>query len=136
MIQLTNTDAQNLTANQPIIFDKVSMKTGCGECYNSQVPTSVKLCGHGGVYEIHFSGNVAAPTPGTPVSLSLAIGGTPIPESQMVFTPAAATDIENVSTSILLKNCCCDLDRISVINSGGNPLTVGANANLYIVRKS
>lgn len=135
MIELTNTQAQALTTGQALAFDRVLLHTGCGECFNEQVNKSVKLCGKG-VYELHFNGNITSDAAATPIQLALAIGGSPLPETAMNAVPTAAGDLVNVSTSTLLRNCCCDLDRVSVVNSGTNPLTVAPNSNFYIVRKS
>lgn len=138
MIELSNTQAQALTTDasgNTLSFDRIILHTGCGECFNEQVNTSVKLCGKG-VYELHFNGNITGATAGAPIQLSLAIGGSVLTETAMNAVPAAANDLVNVSTSTLLKNCCCDLDRVSVVNSGANPLTVAPNSNFYIVRKS
>lgn len=135
MIELSNTVAQTLLPGQSLSFDKVVMKTGCGECFNSQVPTSVKLCGKG-VYNLEFSGNVTASAAATPVILALTVGGTEIPQTRMNASPATAGTLVNVSAGTLFSNCCCDLDRISVTNVGTNPLVVAPNANLRVVRKS
>lgn len=136
MIEVSNLATQTLQPGQSITFDKVLLRTTCGsECYNPQVPTSIKL-GAKGIYELHFNGNITSDTAGTAVQLAMTIGGTPLVETAMNATIATANALANVSTSTLLRNCCCDLDRVSVTNVGTTPVTVAQNANFYIVRKS
>lgn len=135
MIKLSNSAAQTILPGQAVTFDKKTLHTGRGECFNPQLPTSAKLCFEG-VYEIHFNGNITANAAATPIQLSLAIGGSPLVDTKMSVTPAAAGTLVNVSASTILKNCCCDLSRISVINSGTNPLVLAPDSNFYIVRKS
>lgn len=139
MIQVSNITEQVLQPAQALTFDKTrpSLKAGCGECFNSQIPTSVKLTGGcGSIYRLSFSGNITAAAAATPVQLAIAIAGQVLPETVMNATPTAAGDLVNVHTDTLLRLSCGDMDRISVVNSGTNPVTVAANANLNIVRKS
>lgn len=135
MILLSNTTAQTLAPGQALTLSKLfKSRNGC-ECFNSQFPTSVKLCSPGD-YEIHFSGNVSGLTAASPVQLSLAIGGQPLIETEMDSVPAAVGDLNNVATTTFLRNRCCDLDRISVVNTGANSITVAANSSLAIHRLS
>lgn len=138
MIQVSTITAQTLQPGQALSFDNTNfLHTGCGECFNRQLPTSVKLKGGcGSVYDIEFSGNVTSSAAATPVQLSIAIGGQALVDTRMDATPTAAGDAVNVSSGTLLRVCCCDIDRISVINSGTNPIVVNPNANLRIVRRS
>lgn len=136
MIEVSNTTTQTLQPGQSISFDKILLRTTCGsECRNRQVPSSIKLCAKG-IYELHFNGNVTSDTAGAATQLAMAIGGAPLVETAMNATITAANDILNVSTSTLLRNCCCDLDRVSVTNIGTVPVTVVQNSNFYVIRKS
>ncbi len=136
MIEVSNLAAQTLTVGQAVTFDKVIHHTGSCECWNAQLPTSVKLrAGKGSIFEVQFTGNVTANAAATPVQLSLAIGGSPLVETRMNATPAAAGDLWNVSTgTYIFMGCCEDLDRISVINDGVNPVVLANNSNLRIRR--
>lgn len=137
MIELINTATQTLQPGQAIRFDKVLLRSGCSECYNQQLPTSVKLKGGcGSIYELHFNGNVTSTTTGDVLQLAIAVATSPLVETAMNATPAAAGTLVNVSTSTLLRLCCSDLDRVSVINVGTNPITIAQNSNFHIVRKS
>lgn len=137
MIELTNTASQVLQPGQAVTFDEVLLRTGCSECYNRQLPTSVRLKGNcGATYEIHFNGNITSNTAGDVIQLALAINGQPLNETGMNALPAAAGDLVNVSTSTLFRLSCADLNRVSVVNSGTTPLTIAQNSNFYIIRKS
>lgn len=135
MIELVNLTAQTLQPGQTLTFDKCpKLHTGCGECFNRQIPNSVKLCGKG-VYKLEFSGNVTSTAAGN-VQLAIAISGTPLSETAMNAQIAAAGNLTNVGTGTYFKNCCCDFDRVTVMNTGTTPVTVAPNANLRIARRS
>lgn len=135
MLELTNTAAQTIAPGAAVTFNKVLLHTGCGECFDCRVPTSVKLTGRNGVYRIEFSGNIASGTAGTPAQLAIALGPTALPETVMLVTTSAANSFNNVATSTLVKNNCCDFDRITVVNTGTVPVLLSANMNLNIERK-
>lgn len=141
MIELSNSTAQTLQPGQALTFDTIPLlKTGCNECYNPMLPTSVKLktTGCNPIYSVTFHGNITANAATTPVQLSIAIANTALAGTLMNATPAAAGDAVNVSASKYIPVGCsdCDLDRVSVINSGTNPVVVNPGSLLQICRKS
>lgn len=136
MIELTNLTTQTIPVGGAITFDKVVRHTGCGECFNSLVPTSVKLRASCGTYDIEFSANVTNEAAGLPVQLAIAAGGTQIPTTARNAVPAAAGDLWGISMGTYYANCCGDLSRISVINTGPNPVVVAPNSSLRIARRS
>ena len=88
-------------------------------------------------YFVDFSANIAVPTGGTAgeISLAIAISGEPVLSSQMISTPAAVAQFNNVSTGIyvdVLKGCCLN---IAVENTSGVAIDV-ANANLVVTREA
>lgn len=131
MIELTNTAAQTIPVGGSVTFDRVLLNSGNRECWNRMVPTSVKLRGKG-IFDIEFHGNVTSDTAGAAVQLSVAVGGSPLVQTTMNATISAANDIENVSAGTYLRNCCCDLDRLSVINTGTVPVTLNANSSFRV----
>lgn len=140
MLELTNTAAQTIAPGAAVTFNKVLLHTGCGECFDCRVPTSVKLTGRNGVYRVEFSGNIASGTAGTPAQLAIALSASSpalnaLPETVMLVTTSAANSFNNVATSTLVKNNCCDFDRITVVNTGTTPVLLSANFNLNIERK-
>lgn len=130
MIALSNTQEQALAVGQSLIFDRVVVKSGCGECHRANT-ASVKLT-HPGTYIVSFTGNIASETAATEVQIQLELGGDPIPESLMISTSVAGGELNNVATMVPIKNCCCDYDRITVTNVGAGPVTIGANSCLMV----
>lgn len=134
MISLSNTTDQTVAVGQSITFDTVLLKSKNGaECHRKN-SSSVKLCARPATYEVHFAANVTGTAAGTPVQLSIAIGGETINESTMIYTPAAANAVDNISTDIPISNCCCDYDRVTVTNTGTVPVIVSANPVLFVHR--
>ena len=134
MIELSNTTAQTLTTGQAITFDKVLLKTGCAECHRTNT-SSVKLCAKG-TYVISFSGNIGAEAATTPVQLAIQLGGDTIVGSTMISETAASGDLNAVAKTVPVRNSCCDYDRVTVVNTGTNSVSVGANSILFIRRVS
>lgn len=86
-------------------------------------------------YFVDFSANIAVPTGGTAeaISLAIAISGEPVLSSQMISTPAAADQFNNVSAGIYIdvpSGCCVN---IAVENTSTQAIDV-ANANLVVNR--
>lgn len=133
MISLSNTTAQTLEPGQSITFNTVLLHSGCAECHRPNT-SSVKLRAKG-IYDIHFSANIAATTVGT-AQLSIQIGGDTLNESTMIATTATANSLNNVATAIPVKNCCDDFDRVTVTNTGSTAVLVGENPVLFISRRS
>lgn len=134
MIQLSNTLAQTLSPGQSIIFDDVLLHSGNGECHRKNT-SSVKLrCN--GIYEVEFHGNVTGATDADPVNLGITLGATVLPETRMIYTPAAANAVGNVGTATEIRNCCGDYDRVQITNIGTNPITVSPNTSLIIKRRN
>lgn len=136
MIVLSNLAQVVIEPGAAVPFNRLVQKSGCGECWNRQLPNSVKMKAHGGIYELEFTGNVASATAGVPLQLSIAVGGQPLIETTMISTPSAADTFNNVHASTRFSGCCCDLDRVTVINSGTNPVTLAANSALVVQRNA
>lgn len=132
MLELSNLTAQRLEPGQAITFDKVLLQCGCGECFNQQLPKTAKLCMTGRTYRLSFHGNITSETAGAQLQLAMAIGGQPLVETAMNSTPSAANALNNVSAGTFYKNTCCDTDRISVVNTGANPITIAPNSSFQI----
>lgn len=135
MIVLSNLSAQVIQPGQSVTFDKVVLHTGKGECFNSQLPKSVKLRMQG-IYSLGFSGNVASATAGAAMQLAIAVGNQPLVETAMNSTPSTANVLNNISTETRFQNCCCDMDRLSVINTGTVPVTLAPNSAFVIERRA
>lgn len=134
MIQLSNTTEQVLQPGQAIAFDDVILHSGCGECHRNGT-SSIKMRANG-VYSADFHGNVTASAAG-PIQLSLALtGDTYLPETKMDATIAAEGNLYNVGTDTLIKNCCGDYDRVSVVNTGTTACTIAPNCSFKVTRMS
>lgn len=134
MIILSNTTAQVVQPGQAITFDTVVLHTGTGECHRPGT-SSVKMKANG-IYEVFFGGNIGATTATTDVQLNIQIGGETLPETNMISTTAAAGDLNNVSAKTAIKNCCCDYDRLTVVNTGTVAVNIGAGSSFFIKRVS
>lgn len=132
MIVLSNTAAQTITPGQSIIFDEVLLHTGSAECHRRNT-ASVNMKSQG-IYAVSFSGNIGGVAAGA-TQLSINAGGSPLPETTMISTTAAAGDLNNVSTETRVSNqCCCDYSNLAVTNTGTTDITVGANSAFVVNR--
>ena len=132
MMRLTNTAEQTVTTGNSVLFNNVS-KTGCSECHRLGTG-SVKMCRRSN-YDIYFKANVTGATAGTAVTLALALNGEVVPNTAMVYTPATANAVGEVSISYPMYNGCCDYDRVSVVNTGTEDVIISANP-LFVVRRT
>lgn len=139
MIQLSNSTAQTLAPGQALAFDTIITRScRCrSECFTPQLPTYVKLTGGcNSVYDVEFSGNIAAADTAGQLQLSIALQSQAIPVTQMNSYPTATGQSNNVSNGTYVVLSCSDLDRVSIINTGSTSITVAANANLRVRRES
>lgn len=88
-------------------------------------------------YFVDFSGNISIPTGGTvgAISLAIAISGEPVLSSQMISTPAAVDQYNNVSSGVYIDvpaGCCVN---IAVKNTSTQAINV-ANANIIVTREA
>lgn len=88
-------------------------------------------------YFVEFSANISVPTGGTAgaISLAIAISGEPVLSSQMISTPAAVEQFNNVSAGIYVdvpSGCCVN---IAVENTSNQAIDV-ANANIIVTREA
>ena len=132
MIELLNTTQQTIAVGGSMVFDKKVIQTGCCECHRTNTP-AVKMRQRG-YYEVAFNGNIGGATAGTAVQIALQLGGATLQETTMISVPAAANDLNNVSASTFLSNCCDDYNRITVVNTGTVPVIIGANASIKLKR--
>lgn len=131
MIALSNPEAQVVPVGSAVQLPLTVAKQGCCRECARPISGSVKLARKGN-FHVHFHANISAAAATTASSLSLALGGEVIPYSEMVATSVAANDVNSVSITIPIHNCCCDFDRLTVINTGAQAVTVEANPLLYI----
>jgi hypothetical protein len=102
----------------------------CGQCFAT--------------YQVTFNGNVAIPEGGTvtPIAIALAVSGEPRLTSRAIFTPQAAEEWGNLTSTAIIKvprGCCFSLSVDSVPASTDPTVTPAPviemqNANLVINR--
>lgn len=134
MIVLSNTTDQVVQVGQAITFNTVVLHTGNGECHRPGT-SSVKMRANG-IYEVTFSGNVGSTVAGTTAMLAIQVGGETLAETSMWSETTNDNELNNVSTTTAVKNCCCDYDRLTVVNVGANPVNIGSNPTFFIKRIS
>lgn len=134
MISVTNLTEQTLQPGQSITFDNVvSESNSCAERFRKG---STAIQTSNGVFRADFNGNVGGTTAAAPVQLSVEIDGAPLIGSNMISTPAAVGDLNNVSSS---GNYFFNAPRfggsnVTVTNTGVNPIVVAAGSKLSVMR--
>lgn len=140
MAEYTAVSSQNVAANGNVVFTNTAVK-GSNCIQHREGSGIVTLRGLTNQcrarYFVDFSANIAVPTGGTAgaISLAIAISGEPVLSSQVISTPAAVAQFNNVSTGIYVdvpKGCCVN---IAVENTSGVAIDV-ANANLVVTREA
>lgn len=136
MIELSTTTVQTIQPGGSVTFERVRYQSrrSC-ECFNDQLPNSVKLCSSG-VYLLLFSGVVTPTEADTQLQMSLAVGGTPLPNTNMDVKPVAVGDLWSINAHTLYANRCCDADRVTVVNTGAVPLAISPGATLTAIRQA
>ena len=95
-------------------------------------------------YQVTFNGNIAIPEGGTvtPIAVALTVNGEPRLTSRAIFTPAAAEDFGNVTSTAIIKvpkGCCFSLS-VENVPATTDPTVTPApiiemqNANLTVSR--
>lgn len=130
MVVFSNTTAQTLQSGQALTFDRLVTHSGCGECARAGGPVGLKFNGN---YRLTFHGNVTGATAAEPVELTISVGGAPLAETEMIYTPAAADAVGNVGAETYLRTCGSG-NNVTVVNTGTNPITVSPNSALTVIR--
>lgn len=134
MVVLSNTTEQTLQPGQSIVFDKlITSDNSCGECARSGGPIGLR---GGGIYEVSFGANVTGATAAEPVELSITMGGAALPETEAIYTPAAANAVGNIGKTTYVKTCCGLNNQVSVTNTGLNPIIVSPNAVIAVNKEN
>jgi hypothetical protein len=86
-------------------------------------------------YLVDFGANIAIPEGGTvgPISLAIYLGGATVPTTQMIVTPGAVNEFENVSDATIVpvwRGCC---ESLTVRNTSDQAILV-QNANIIFTR--
>lgn len=143
---------QEVPLNAPIIFT-ASIPCNRGWVYHEDetgifILRGIVNCPNAcfATYRVTYNGNIAIPEGGdvTPIALAITVNGEPRPTSRAIFTPAAAEDYGNVTSTAIIKvpkGCCFSLS-VENIPATTDPTVTPApvidvqNSNLVIDRIS
>ena len=148
--EFLNNPVQEVALNGPVLFNS-SIPCTRGYVYHEDetgnfilkgaVNNSTACFAH---YQVTFNGNVAIPEGGTvtPIAVALTVNGEPRLTSRAIFTPAAAEDYGNVTSTAIIKvpRCCCFSLSVDAVPATTDPTVTPApvinvqNANLTIAR--
>lgn len=95
-------------------------------------------------YQVTFNGNIALPAGGTvgPIAIAISVNGEPRLTSRAIYTPAAAEEYGNVTSTAIVtvpRGCCFSLS-VRAVPASADPAATPApviemqNANLVITR--
>lgn len=139
---------QNINLNSPAIFT-ASIPCTRGYVYHEDETGIFILRGITcnqcfATYQVTFNGNIAIPEGGTagPIAIAITVNGEPRLTSRGIYTPAAAEDYGNVTSTAIIKvpkGCCFSLSVESVPATDDSTVTPAPviemqNANLVINR--
>ena len=138
-MEITANAIQTVNSHQDVLFSDIVSGCSTGCMYHRKGSGLVSLKGttqqKRARFRVSFNGNVAVPATETvgPISLAIAVDGEAISFGTMIATPAAVSEYQNVSATIMVdvpRNCC---ETISVKNIDNEPISI-QNANLVIER--
>lgn len=150
MAEYLANEAQEVALYSPVIF-RASIPCNRGYIYHEDETGIFILrgivanpCACFAQYQVTFNGNIAIPEGGavTPIAVAITINGEPRLTSRAIFTPAAAEDYGNVTSTAIIKvprGCCFSL-AVEAIPATTDPAVTPApaidvqNANLVITR--
>ena len=139
---------QEVSLNAPIIFS-ASIPCTRGYVYHEDETGIFILRGitNGqcfATYQVTFNGNIALPEGATvtPIAVAITVNGEPRPTSRAIFTPAAAEEYGNVTSTAIIKvpKCCCFSLSVESVPATTDPTVTPApiidvqNANFVISR--
>ena len=143
-------EVQEVALYSPILF-RASIPCNRGYVYHEDdtgnfilrgiVPNQCNCYAH---YQVTFNGNIALPEGAdvVPIAIALTVNGEPRLTSRAIFTPAAAEEYGNVTSTAIIKvpkGCCFSLG-VEVVPATTDPTVTLApivdvqNANLTIAR--
>lgn len=139
---------QDIALNAPAIFT-ASIPCNRGYIYHTDETGVFILRGITSgqcfaTYQVVFNGNIAIPEGGTvtPIAMAITVNGEPRVTSRAIFTPAAAEDFGNITSTAIIKvpRGCCFSVSVENVPATTDPTVTPApvielqNANLVINR--
>lgn len=135
MILLSNDATQTLAVGDSATFS-VLRQTGSCKNPSSEIFTNGAIyLRAGGLYEIGFQANVTGGTAAAPVELTIRLSGNDLPETEMIYTPATANAVGNISATTFVGTVFpSGTFNVTVVNTGVNPIIISPNPLLYARR--
>ena len=130
MIVLSNNTAQTLKPGESLIFDNTVIQSGCAE-YHSDNSSSVLML-KPGMYEIHFTGNVAGIEDDSTLRLAVRVGSSTLSETTMM-TARPKEQYSNVAAATIVR-CGTKGTDIGVTNIGAAPIVIAPHSSIFIKR--
>ena len=86
---------------------------------------------------VSYSGNIKIPTGGTveAISLAIAVDGEPLQSTKMIVTPAAAQNLQNISSQAYIDVPCGCCSTVALQNTSTQSIEV-QNSNLIVTRQA
>lgn len=147
MAEYLYNEVQSVALNNPLLFDN---SIPCGKSYIFHENQTGIFILRGitnqcfATYQVTFNGNIAIPEGGTvtPIAVAITVQGEPRLTSRAIFTPAAAEDYGNVTSTAIIKvpRGCCFSVAVESVPATTDPTVTPApvidvqNANLVINR--
>lgn len=131
MIVLSNTTAQTLKPGESLIFDNTVIQSGCAE-YHSDRSSSVLIL-KTGMYEIHFTGNVAGIEDESTLRLGIRVGSNTLSETTMMKTVCHKEHYSNVAAATIVR-CETKGKAIGVTNIGAVPIVIAPHSSIFVKR--
>ena len=131
MIVLSNTTAQTLKPGESLIFDNTVIQSGCAE-YHSDHSSSVLIL-KPGMYEIHFTGNVAGIEDESTLRLGIRADSNTLSETTMMKTVCHKEHYSNVAAATIVR-CETKGKAIGVTNIGAVPIVIAPHSSIFVKR--
>lgn len=131
MIVLCNTTAQTLKPGESLIFDNTVIQSGCAE-YHSDHSSSVLML-KPGMYEIHFTGNVAGIEDDSTTKVAVRVGPNTLSETTMMKTVRFKEHYSNVAAATIVRCGAKGMD-IGVANIGAAPVVIAPQSSIFVKR--
>lgn len=131
MIVLSNTTAQTLKPGESLIFDNTVIQSGCAE-YHSDRSSSVLIL-KPGMYEIHFTGNVAGIEDESTLRLGIRVDSNTMSETTMMKTVCHKEHYSNVAAATIVR-CETKGKAIGVTNIGAVPIVIAPHSSVFVKR--
>lgn len=137
-MEITANALQTVNAGSNVVFTNTAVSGNCSIMHR-EGSGLISLRGitnqRRARFRISFGANIAVPTGGTAgaISLAISVNGEPVSTNQMISTPAAVAEFNNISRALYLDvpaGCCT---QVSVENTSTQAISV-QNANLIVER--